>query len=117
MRRPSPAARTMALAGLTDISEISRSVVPGIPEEGSLAPQSEYARGIKITANHTMAIPGAHHWLAAIVVRHDDGTTAATTRVQVSAAARRAAFFFLSPVLRKLTPIWSPLTQASSQRR
>src|SRR3954469_25200578 len=27
------------------------------------------------------------------------------------------AFFFLSPSLRKLTPIWSPLTQASSQRR
>ena len=56
----------------------------------------------------------------ALVVGHDGRTTAAgAVKPQASAASapRLAAFFFLSPCFRKLTPIWSPLTQASSQRR
>jgi len=44
----------------------------------------------------------------AISIIDDDYTTC---------SRRAGARFFLSPVLRKLTPIWSPLTQASSQRR
>ena len=56
--------------------------------------------------------------LGAIAARHDGYATATEYRVQTSACSRRrAGFFFLSPCFRKLAPIWSPLTQASSQRR
>src|SRR4029077_12103519 len=97
MRRPSPAARTMAVVGLTDMSEPSRTVVPGAFGKGDRPRDQNTREIVETTANHTTAIPAAHHGLTAIVVWHDGGKTAATTRLHVSAVARRAAFFFLSP--------------------
>src|SRR6266567_9145690 len=96
MRRPRPAARTMALVGVTDIPEISRTIIRGL-------------------ADHIMVIRPAHD-PDAIVIGHD-GCATGDNQASAACGPRLAAFFFLSPCLRKLTPIWSPLTQAGSQRR
>src|SRR5450759_178840 len=100
MRTPSPAARTMALKGLTDISGISRIVIFGL-------------RGSYHGDSHGASIVDA-------ITAPDDGYATSMRGAQTSAPCgvlRRAVFFFLSPVFRKLTPIWAPLTQARSQRR
>src|SRR5258708_23844387 len=97
MRAPRPAARTMALVGLTDISEFSRTVV------------------LFDSQNHITAIRAAHR--PSIAVPDDGCATSAAAQTSASWVGRLPAFFFLSPVFRKLTPTWSPLTHDNSQRR
>jgi hypothetical protein len=58
----------MALVGVTDIPEFSRTVVSSVFLHGSDWLCDQNTRIGKTTANHTMAIPVAHHWSIAIVV-------------------------------------------------
>jgi hypothetical protein len=58
----------MALVGVTDIPEISRTVVPSAFRDSGGWLCDQNTRVVKTTANHTMTIPAAHHWMIAIII-------------------------------------------------
>ena len=104
MRSPSPAASTMALVGLTDIrATFSDSFCPGSDFSDS------YRGNLTRTA---IGRPRRN----AITAGHD-GCTTGVARHASSGLCDAPCRLLLVAGLRKLTPIWSPLTQASSQRR